>query len=225
MLKRYKNPFFQDILRVGLDVRDFAAEESEDANGLSFDLTFEPADLHFHVRQLRDNPDHFIFGVTRYTGSTTNDLVPRGGVTTFEKAIPMFKEWLTKDVFVAIEEESLLDFWAEAQSIVGLAPVISDESRDKFSAAEREQVKIAIANFRVTLIQKFQPDETQLAEIAERLSYLESAVDRLNRFDWKGVAISTLIGIATNLSLDTERGRLLWGMFQDAMRVVSHMLH
>ena len=96
---------------------------------------------------------------------------------------------------------------------------------NRFLPPNENRSALQLGIFRVLVIAEFNPDREQLAQIDERLSYLDPAVDRLNRFDWKAVALSTLIGMATNLTLDTERGRILWGLFQQAMTAVGHMLH
>ncbi len=74
------------------------------------------------------------------------------------------------------------------------------------------------------VVKTFTPGEEELQVINERLDYLTRAVDRLNRFDWRGVAISTVLSIGTALTLDTEKGRILWGLFQQAMATVVHLL-
>lgn len=94
----------------------------------------------------------------------------------------------------------------------------------EFTYEERQQVKLALSTFRVRLIETFNPTEEQLRVISERLDYLSGAVDRLNRFDWKEVAVSTLFSIATTLTLDVERGRQLWGMFQQALSTLIQLI-
>jgi hypothetical protein len=60
--------------------------------------------------------------------------------------------------------------------------------------------------------------------INERLEYLSQAVDRLNKFDWKAQALSTLISIAVNLSVDTEGGKKLFQLFSQALEfIVKHL--
>jgi hypothetical protein len=89
---------------------------------------------------------------------------------------------------------------------------------------ERRQLKLALATFRVRLVQTFKPNKAQLQVVSQQLDYLTAAVDRLNKFDWKGVALSTLIGISTALTLDTERGRQLYGPFQQALSTLLYLI-
>jgi hypothetical protein len=82
----------------------------------------------------------------------------------------------------------------------------------------------ALAVFEALIINTLSPDSEQLREIHSRLEYLANAVDRLNRFDWRGLALTTVIGVATTLSADTQTGRQLWGLFVQAMKSVGHLL-
>jgi hypothetical protein len=141
----------------------------------------------------------------------------------FSRALEVFEHWLDRQIKTAIDEELLPDLWATAvEQLAG-----SGDSRAvelDFTPEEREQLKLALSTFRLRLIEEFHPTAEQLDAINEKLDYLKAAVDRLNKFDWKGVALSTLIGISTNLSLDTERGRQLYGLFQQALSAIQHLL-
>lgn len=56
--------------------------------------------------------------------------------------------------------------------------------------------------------------------VAERLNYLIDASKRLNKFDWKSLAVSTLINISVALTLDTAKGHLLFELFKKVFSVV-----
>ena len=69
----------------------------------------------------------------------------------------------------------------------------------------------------------------QAALKRRRRKYSELAVinrdsSRLNRFDWTGLAISIVVSIAVNLSVDTEGGRLLFTLFKAAFRATTKLL-
>jgi len=49
-------------------------------------------------------------------------------------------------------------------------------------------------------------------------------VDRLNRFDWSGLAISIVVSIAVNMSVDTEDGRVLFTLFKAAFQATTKFL-
>jgi len=56
------------------------------------------------------------------------------------------------------------------------------------------------------------------------LEYLKKAVDRLNKFDWRGLAISVVVGIGINLSVDTNSGKLLLDLLRQAFNTVTYLL-
>jgi hypothetical protein len=66
---------------------------------------------------------------------------------------------------------------------------LASNASEDFTNEERQQLKLAIATFRLRLIETFNPTEEQLHVVLAKIDYLISAVDRLNRFDWKGVAL------------------------------------
>ena len=74
------------------------------------------------------------------------------------------------------------------------------------------------------IIENFKPDEEQSKLIAEKLNYLSNAVDRLNRFDWNGLALSIVISISINLAVDTDGGRLLYKLFEQAFNEAIKLL-
>ena len=125
----------------------------------------------------------------------------------------------------AVDEELLPDLWSEAKAASESSSSNSFESHEVFTEDEKAKVKLAINNFRILLVQQFEPNPQQLASVNDQLEYLVAAVDRLNKFDWKGVATSTLIGISTALTLDVERSRHLYGLFQQAFSSVLRLLN
>src|SRR5262245_54451179 len=139
------------------------------------------------------------------TVSKPEDKETRLHFADFSETSRVFTEWLTNDVLVSIDEELLPDLWAT----IATEPIATNSSSTSrpadFTVEERRQIKLALATFRVRLVQTFKPNKARLQVVSQQLDYLTTAVDRLNKFDWKGVALSTLIGISTALTLDTER--------------------
>jgi hypothetical protein len=135
-----------------------------------------------------------------------------------EKIAAEFEKWLHFDVAKYLEEKALPDYWSEIEMSGSLAaetnvPVGEGEP---FTAEEREEVRRAIRTFRGLVEQNFHPTAQQSDFINERLDYLSRAVDRLNRFDWRGVAVSMIGNIAVNLTVDHEGGRMLFALFKQA---------
>jgi hypothetical protein len=228
MLNKVKNPLYEQIIASGLAIADFSILETSDLERTRFEVTYMPASLVFRLSQDLRQANRFFVAVNRYLGGGKKS--PPLGVgfhITLPKVIDRFRKWLKDDVMAAIEDETIPDLWENARAAASVATTLNDAPRDHddtFTPDERERVKAAIANFHVLVVQTFKPDAQQAEEISAKLSYLQSAVERLNRFDWKGVALSTIIGIATSLSLDTEKGRLLWTLFQQAASAVQQIV-
>src|ERR1700730_9725630 len=87
------------------------------------------------------------------------------------------------------------------------------KKRTKYATPSRSSALCSPKSFTRT------PEQSEF--INERLEYLSKAVDRLNRFYWNGVAISVVMSIAVNLSVDTERGRVLFNTFKAAFRATT----
>jgi hypothetical protein len=228
MLKRYKNSFFEMIEAAGLNVGDFTAKEEilKRTRIREFIIHYCPANLTFTVGNPRNDP-HLFHG--RYTMYAPTVLKPQDkegllGIADFRETRRVFDEWLTKHVLVSIDEELLPDLWATISAEVIATNSSSTSRTANFTEEERRQLKLALATFRVRLVQTFKPNKAQLQVVSQQLDYLAAAVDRLNKFDWKGVALSTLIGVSTALSLDTERGRQLYGLFQQALSSLLHLI-
>ena len=223
MLKRYKNAFVQTIQAAGLDIDDFTAMDDDIA---SLAIRYKPIHLVFTAFNDPEDPHAFSCSYTIYAPGfdPPPNYYPERGFVAFKYIREAFERWLAGEVRIAIDEELLPDLWAMIPK--GLAKIESDPISPvaEFTEEERQQLKLALSTFRLRLIETFNPDEEQLKVISQKVDYLVAAVDRLKKFDWKGVAISTLIGISTTLSLDTQRGRQLYGLFQQALSGLFHLL-
>jgi hypothetical protein len=226
MLRKYKNALVDELVAAGLVVSDFVTDETHDRESAKFKITHAASNLTFHLIQPINQTDRFWVRAARYVGDGHwVESVQRGtGLRTIAQAARHFRNWLTNDVLVAIEDGGLPDMWAEAREVQMTTGLWSGSGDGEFTPGQREQIKLAVASFRESVVDTFNPDPEQVQFIDQKLSYLTSAVDRLNRFDWQAVGLSTLIGIATNLSLDTEKGRTLWRLFQQAVSAAWHLL-
>ena len=83
---------------------------------------------------------------------------------------------------------------------------------------------MSINEFKVLIINGFHPDVKELNIIENRLEYLSESLNRLNKIDWKGLAISTVISISIALSLDTTSGHKLFELFKSVFHNVLYLL-
>lgn len=228
MLKRYKNELLAVIQRNGLDPLSFAPVETTWGDLPAFVLRFKESGLQFIIRNDSQNPHAFDYTYTPFfPGRQTQpvDYIPEKDFLEFDLVLDGFKGWIAQHVNEYVTEESVPDLWESLQAGAFLSEKSIQEHDDSFfSEPEKVQIKIALVSFQQAAVEQFRPSADQLAATEKQIKYLSDAVDRLNKFDWKGVAVSTLIGVCTNLSLDTERGRQLYGLFQHAMTAVLHLL-
>jgi hypothetical protein len=83
-------------------------------------------------------------------------------------------------------------------------------------------MRLSLEEFKRLLKETFSPDDAQLKAIDGRLDYLSGALDRLNKFDWKSVLISSVVSIGATLSLSPEQGHQLFQLLRQAF---SHIVY
>jgi hypothetical protein len=222
VLKRYRNALFQLAQEGGVDVTRLRGVEGEVGGNPTFTIRYRETPLVFIIRHPADNPHSFDYASTRFGAvqPKTFSFGPSNWLS-FDSISSRFSKWVADEVRAAIEDELLPDLWLMLEGGEELSPV-SDAT--PFTVDERSQLKLGLETFKVLIAREFQPTEDQASVISDRLDYLAAGVDRLNRFDWRGVAISTLMGISITLGLDTDRGRALYILFQQALTSVMHLL-
>jgi hypothetical protein len=230
ILKRHKNAFYHVVQQLGLDVGDFQwSEDTVSGTGSgasSFTLQYKASPLRFTIVESRSNHDFFTFNYTEFQRGFPEIINVTEKALDFAKITENLKWWIDRHLRQYIEEESLPDLWAQlsvGSEVFGdfLARPLDETA---FTVFEKQNIRLALDRFRLSIEETFQPSEEDRATIAERLDYLAQAVDRLNKTDWHGIGISTVIGIATTLGLDSEKGRLLYGLLQQAFTTVWHLL-
>lgn len=238
MLKQHKNAFLEVIRKSGLDPALFSGEEKTGKQAelcIHRFLGTEYAQVAF-VIVLKDTPLKFIAGCI---GKSFYLFIRKS--TTFAPSYPMessyegesientlgaFKKWLNQVVKEYIKENEMPDNWAELEMYSSFFSGSNDPTEEptEFTEAEKETVRQSINRFRRLVTETFKPSKEKEEFINERLDYLVKAVDRLSRFDWRGVAFSTIVSIAVNLSVDTEKGRIFYGLLQQAFQSALHLL-
>jgi hypothetical protein len=225
MLKRYKNGFLDAIREKGFTPTDFVAEEYVDGELPSFRIQFRDTKLFFVARNSPRGFHEFDCLFSGYSpGYPTRGPYPTGEYHGFDSILRRFRAWLARDVLIAMDEEMLPDLWTQVNRLPAVLNAGPSEKHERFGDEERVQVRLALREFRALVSKVFSPSVDEQAVVDDQLTYLADAVDRLSRFDWRGVAINTLISMSVTLSLDTEKGRLLFGLFQQAFAAIGHLL-
>jgi hypothetical protein len=242
MLKKHKNSFLECINKSTLDPAAFRAYERKPGEERSliarlmlnltdvlksplFTIQVGNSPIKFIVRHSIGHYDLFYYKFTRFRpGFPEQQWSDKPKF--IDEVLKEFERWLENVAKEYIEENQLPDLWAQVEfykSVVanGEVPAANPAS---FTEGEKESLRRSVQEFRRQVIENFAPTREQEEFIDLQLAYLAKAADRLNTFDWRGLAISTLIGIAINLSVDTERGRLLFRLFQQAFLASQRLL-
>jgi hypothetical protein len=225
MLKRHRNAFLDAIRESGLDPALFSAEQRD----YKFTVEIKNTPLKFVVEETSINFDVFWSRATKFAPGYPLDRrwsfftapVPA------ETVLGRFRKWLDEVAKMYVQEMDLPDYWSQIEmykSVMDDSTVPSGDNREQFSEEEKQEVRNSINKFRKMINEEFNPTHEQEQFITERLDYLARAADRLNRFDWNGLAISIVVSIAVNLSVDTERGRVLFTLFKTAFQATTKLL-
>lgn len=197
----------------------------EEEKELCFVIRVRNTPLAFTVIPHTSNFDYYGIRYTEFKPGYP-ERSPFFSTTPFNKLLTAFKEWIENTVTPYLDEEKTPDLWQQVEtyhSFIDEAPAESRDTSD-FTEEEKADVRRSVEEFKRLVAENFSPTVEQQEYINRELDYLSNAVDRLNRFDWRGLAISTLMGIAINLSVDTERGRLLFKLFQQAFHAGLRLL-
>lgn len=228
MLKRQKNHLLEIIKEAGLDPHDFTAGPDERSPEESFVIRLKNSPVFFTAYPSEGDYDYYYICHTLLApGFPESPIKPDSGfLMPFGQVEREFREWLNRVVEGYKEEERLPDLWVE----VGASPPILQIYKEReweghFSEVEKTEIRSSLNQFRALLVEEFSPSQVQLDAVDERLRYVAAALDRLNKFDWLGVAISTLMTIAVALSLDTSKGRQLFELFRAALSGIARLLN
>lgn len=220
----------------------FQAQElqTEDSNVITVNLKGTP--FTFIVEQDPSSFDQFRYKYTEFKpnwpnsgwkGTRTHDSnshwdLPRYNIpnSQIESVLDSFRTWLDQVVNRYLKERVLPDLWSQVgiYELIEINHFFLANDTSKFSKEERKQIRIALQEFKRLVSENFQTSKAQDRRISDQLEYLSEAVNRLNRFDWRGIAISTVIAIAIQLSLDTEKGKLLFQLLQQAFSAALRLV-
>lgn len=219
ILKSTKNKIF-NILNSDFNINDFHFEEmctpipgnESEINSLA--IRYLKAGLEFRFIHIPDSYKTF------YYSEIKNTPLKKISTQTFfawneNQVFSIFINYLKQDLKEAIneiEEPDLIGNYIKNKNKLN-PDNIDFKSQDNFEDAERKLIKNGIEEIKLLINEKFQLTESQNLIVNDRLNYLGEAVDRLNKTDWKGILTSTIFSIMIALSLDSQKGQMLWDLF------------
>jgi hypothetical protein len=211
MLRRDKNGFIDIITSNSLNPVDFTVSEDVKDDLPTFIIKHNKSPLEFWVRNSKES--YFEYDCNYIPFSPSFEPVGyypnESWYDNINDVYEIFEEWLNQHIKSYIEEQDAQDMWKTFTSSGsgGLDwESINEESTEYFSEVEKKQLLEQIADFRIRLIDNYEPNEKLMLQIDSKLTYLSESIDRLNKYDWKSLLISTLMGIITTMSLDKSSG-------------------
>ena len=214
----YKNEIFNYLLTNKWDISDFKISDRED----SFIVNYKETPLNFSIYF----PHDFDLFFPSWTIYSPNWKSTGANPSAWPETFQLFQKWLETTVKNYIDDQNTIDLWEEylnGNSVVCLKSIDFD-NQENFTPDEQQQLRMSINELKRLIVNKFELLEEQQKIVSERLDYLVEASKRLNKFDWKGTLVNTIISISIALSFDTNKGKILLGLFQSIFRSIKGLL-
>jgi hypothetical protein len=228
ILKVYKNALFSLFDPLCLDPNFFEIQDGIDSTDRPFTkILLKESPLQFTIRNDPESFHKFDWDFTIFDPGYHLRPAIISNYVDSKKLVVAFADWLNNHVIPYINEHKDIDLWEqiEPQKQFLNGRKISEDDVQPFSEEEKIKVQNSINKFRVLLLREFNPTKEKIDIIDNHLDYLTEAVDRLNKIDWRSIAITTLITITIALTLDTEQGKIVFGLFQQAFSYFIQLLH
>ena len=227
MKNKFKNQLFHLVNELGYSPNDFELKENinfpADSDFDSTIIVHKNSNYMFIIRENNQAFDEFDCQFTYYApNQPLSDFYPHSDFTSFDYILDIFKEWtsthLKKYIESSDDEPDLWENFKKRNESINFNKLEFEET-SFFTEDENKQITLAINELKY-LIKKniVNTDEEQIL-VNNRLDYLIENTNRLNKFEWKSLLISTLISITISLTLDTEKGKLLFELLKKAFNI------
>lgn len=230
MLKKYKNQLLWIIQNSKLEPEQFAVEEKEIEHPLdgvlmpSFTLFYVNTPFYFRVWDRPDDFHLFDCVFTTFAPNFPDTYLPDDEYMLFVELSSAFRFWLSEHIEEFLEDQITPDLWSQIKSQGALINWTPDSKLADFNEFEKREIRKSIDHVKKLIIEEFSLKTEEIEEVNSRLDYLSNALDRLNKTDWKGILASTIISISIALSLDTEKGKVLFELFKEAFNKILYLL-
>lgn len=211
LLKSQKNQIAKILSEAGLSLDEFDWQNEPplklewtevSGNGQFLDksqkLRHKKDGYYFHF----DRVDRSKFINKRWPASATGEQ-GSSVVVSWDKLLELLGKWAG----LVASECSQRDLWQATSSYEYFSHSdLKSDAGEYFSQEEKSDIRARLNEFRELITDMIKLNESQYFQLNERLDYMSGALDRLDKVDWKGVAISTLMSAAIALNLDTSIG-------------------
>ena len=224
ILRKYKNQLLTIIQELGFDPNLFIAQDKAIDKSKHFTISLRDTRICFAVQPCYGSFERFFF---RY--SEFSDGFPLCGnqlADDWNYLAKSFKSWLTAIVKPYLDDINTPDLWQVLQETLSHTKYESGTPADfeSFSDEDKIRIRLSLSDFRLLIVNNFNPNKEELESIDSHIKYLSNAMDKHNKFDWKGIAINTVIAITTALSLNPEQGNQLFQLFKQVFSRILYFL-
>ena len=222
MLNAYKNSLLEYLKTKGHNPEMFVAEEYEEEKDTGYKVTLRNTPMWFLAKDNLDNYDVFRFEFTRFT--PTFPTWSSEKYIYFETVQSEFGSWLDQ-VKQYLDKFAVPNLWEQIEAPKRLFSFDAvEQETGSYSDDEKAALRSSLKTAKLLITERYSPSEDQVEIINERFDYLDQSLDRLNKRDWKGVLLATVISISITLSLDTEAGAALLELFKQAFYQALYLL-
>lgn len=230
--KKYTNELLNIILEQGFELTDFKGEVDNRDSSLGFIISLIKSVhlLSFKMLYFRVLPagsfNDFSVEFIKFAPGFFTESFPNNNNTKsvhFEDVKNLFKDWLINHVVPCREELEYPNYWAILNKrSVGIKSINTNDNTT-FDAHEVPVIQSTLEEVKNQIKESFWLNSQQLPSLEGKIEYLKEGVNRLNKTDWKGILLSTILAIAYDLSLNDERRNMLMGMFSKVWLVLENL--
>jgi hypothetical protein len=228
MRTKYKNILYHIISEYNLEPSDFELTETIENEMPSIVLSYKKTPFSFIIRNSKESYELFDYQFIQYGPDfKMTPIYPDTEFTDFETVANEFDEWLNEHIIKFIEDQNDIDLWSQIEHRSNELDInnIDFDNKNKFLNDEKKQIRLAINELKLLINRNFEINESEQKLVNDRLDYLIDATERLNKYDWKSLIISTLISISIALSFDTEKGKMLFELFRKVFLNIQNIGH
>lgn len=222
MRKKYKNELFKQIQELGLTPDNFSLVDLPE-NPYNTIIKYKETPFYFSLTNSQDSYEEFECQFIQYAPEfPITQIFPDRNYAQFNYILDMFIIWVKDHINEFELDEFEPDLWSEYKNGNTTLNFNDIDFNDKnlFSIHEKKQIAMAINELKLLINKNFETTTEEQKLVGERLEYLIESTKKLNKFDWKSLVLSTVIGIATTLTLDVEKGKLLFELFRQVFSTV-----
>lgn len=224
MLKIYRNDLMEVIKHSRFSASDFTGRETEENGEKFFEICYRNSPLKFRVLSEDYSYESLNYQFVRM--ALGFPWWGPFGSNNIRETCNGLAKWLEENLSTYVDEQSTADLWSQLQPLIVLFDEMEKlpENLDSFTEYEKVEIRRAIRQLEGQIAEGFTLTREQAGVVHNRFKYLETALDRLNRFDWSGVLLNICLSIAVNLSFDTERGKQLFELVRATFSGITRML-